>query len=279
MEETGTRVEHLGFANDGEGVPEAQRRTAAQKAASLELMLGQVANFCPVITRNRIVKASTSLSDIWQAIRLHFGFQATGGFFLEIANIKQEPNERPEDLYQRLTTAELTAVLAQVEGADDLLTDATGQSKVAADDQSLYINSGAPEKGEKPLLIPEFVDSFSQPESDHEVARDGNTSIILRTSRSRPKVETINIPAWSAANAKIMAKLIQSNKLATKQDVEDYLAYTIKVSKLLEVFDVPSVMLYDNQYRILQNRHGFRWGSDSEHLHSRFLRTRMAQPQ
>ncbi|KAI8495087.1 hypothetical protein Bbelb_270730 [Branchiostoma belcheri] len=27
------------------------------------------------------------------------------GFFLEIANIKQEPNERPEDLYQRLTAA------------------------------------------------------------------------------------------------------------------------------------------------------------------------------
>ncbi|KAI8484911.1 hypothetical protein Bbelb_373180 [Branchiostoma belcheri] len=98
-------VEHRGFTNDGEDVPAAQRRTAAQKAASLELMLGQVANFCPVITRNRIVKASTSLPDIWQAIRLHFGFQATGGFFLEIANIKQEPNERPEDLYQRLTAA------------------------------------------------------------------------------------------------------------------------------------------------------------------------------
>ncbi|KAI8503709.1 hypothetical protein Bbelb_186800 [Branchiostoma belcheri] len=31
--------------------------------------------------------------------------QATGEFFLEIANIKQEPNERPEDLYQRLTAA------------------------------------------------------------------------------------------------------------------------------------------------------------------------------
>ncbi|KAI8514461.1 hypothetical protein Bbelb_070520 [Branchiostoma belcheri] len=98
-------VEHRGFADDGEDVPVAQRRTAAQKAASLELMLGQIANFCPIITRNRIIKASTSLSDIWQAIRLHFGFQATGGFFLDIANIKQEPNERPEDLYQRLTAA------------------------------------------------------------------------------------------------------------------------------------------------------------------------------
>ncbi|CAH1266400.1 B4GALNT2 [Branchiostoma lanceolatum] len=98
-------VEHRGYTNDGEAVPEAQRRTAAQKAASLELMLGQVANFCPVISRNRIVKASTSLTDIWQAIRLHFGFQSTGGYFLDIAKICLEPNERPEDLYQRLTAA------------------------------------------------------------------------------------------------------------------------------------------------------------------------------
>ncbi|CAH1243309.1 RS1 [Branchiostoma lanceolatum] len=98
-------VEHRGYTNDGKAVPEAQRRTAAQKAASLELMLGQVANFCPVISRNRIVKASTSLTDIWQAIRLHFGFQSTGGYFLDIAKICLEPNERPEDLYQRLTAA------------------------------------------------------------------------------------------------------------------------------------------------------------------------------
>ena len=98
-------IAHRGLADDGEAVPEADRRTAAQKAASLELMLGQLANFCPVISRNRIIKASTALSDIWQAIRLHFGFQSTGGYFLDIANIKLEPNERPEDLFQRITAA------------------------------------------------------------------------------------------------------------------------------------------------------------------------------
>ncbi|XP_019645788.1 PREDICTED: uncharacterized protein LOC109486400 [Branchiostoma belcheri] len=98
-------VENRGLANDADPVPENARRTAAQKAASLDLMLGQIANFCPIISRNRIVKASTSLSDIWQAIRLHFGFQSTGGYFLDIASVKLEPNERPEDLFQRLTAA------------------------------------------------------------------------------------------------------------------------------------------------------------------------------
>lgn len=170
------------------------------------------------------------------------------------------------------TDKELGDLLAQIEGSDDLL-GATPTEKV--DEQAFYLQTAA-KQGEKPLLIPEFVDSYTQPESDHEIARDGQTSIILRTSRSRPKVESIKIPAWSAANAKIMATLIHTGKLGTKQEIDDYLAYTVKVSELFEVFDVPSVMLYDNQYRVLQNRNGFRWGRDSEHLHSRFLKSRIA---
>ena len=78
------------------------RRTAHQKNASLELMLGQIANYCPVIARNTIVKNSTSLPGIWQAIRLHYGFQSTGSHILDLADIKLQPDERPEDLYQRI---------------------------------------------------------------------------------------------------------------------------------------------------------------------------------
>jgi hypothetical protein len=63
-----------GFENDADTVPIARRRTAEQKTAQLELILGQIANYCPVISRNTIVKNSTSLSTIWQAIRGHFGF-------------------------------------------------------------------------------------------------------------------------------------------------------------------------------------------------------------
>ena len=43
----------------------------------LELMLGLIANYCSVISRNTIVKNSTSMGSIWSAIRLHFRFQAT----------------------------------------------------------------------------------------------------------------------------------------------------------------------------------------------------------
>ena len=93
-----------GFENDADTVLVARRRTAEQKAAQLELILGQIANYCPVISRNTIVKNSTSLSTIWQAIRAHFGFQSTGGHFLDFNNIHLETDERPEDLYQRLVS-------------------------------------------------------------------------------------------------------------------------------------------------------------------------------
>ena len=37
---------------------------------------------------------------MWQAIRAHCGFQSTGAHFLDFNNIRLEPGERPEDLYQ-----------------------------------------------------------------------------------------------------------------------------------------------------------------------------------
>ena len=55
-----------------------------------------------VISRNTITKNSTSVESIWQAIRAHYGFQSTGSHFIDLINIKFDPDERPEDLFQRL---------------------------------------------------------------------------------------------------------------------------------------------------------------------------------
>ena len=76
--------------------------TAAEKAENLELMLEQLANYCTIISRKTIVDNSTSMGQIWQAIRVHFGFQASGAHFLDFSTIILEPNEKPETLYQRL---------------------------------------------------------------------------------------------------------------------------------------------------------------------------------
>ena len=100
-----TRANPLrGFVDDTEAnVPTADdRKTAAQKVVQLELMLGQVANYTPIITRQTIVRNSTSLEQVWQTIRAHFGFQASGAHFLDFTDIQLNHNERPQDLFQRL---------------------------------------------------------------------------------------------------------------------------------------------------------------------------------
>ena len=57
--------------------------------------------------------------------------------------------------------------------------------------------------------------------------------------------------------------------------VQDYLAYMVKIAEMIEDHTWQSVILYD-EYRKLQHRHQFRWGSDSQHLHTRFLKKRQA---
>ena len=53
-----------GLEADGDPIPLARRLTARQKANFLELMLGQIANYCPIISRGTLVKNSTSFKYI-----------------------------------------------------------------------------------------------------------------------------------------------------------------------------------------------------------------------
>ena len=87
---------HRGFADDlVKGTKEVQN-------SRLENMLEFVASYAPVISRNTIVKQSTSLDYIFQKLREHYGFQSSGANFLDLANIKYDPSERYEDLFQKL---------------------------------------------------------------------------------------------------------------------------------------------------------------------------------
>ena len=68
-----------------------------------ELILGQIANYRPVISRNTFVKNSTSMGSIWSAIPLYFGFETTERISdFDFSETHLEHGERPEDLYQRL---------------------------------------------------------------------------------------------------------------------------------------------------------------------------------
>ena len=119
---------YRGFTNDPDGT--YPKLTAAQKVYSLEIMLGQIANFCPILSRNTIVKNSTSLSQIWQAIRLHYGFQSSGGHLIDFSYIHLKSDERPEDLYQRLVAFIEDNLLRQEGGI-------THHGDVVTDDEEL----------------------------------------------------------------------------------------------------------------------------------------------
>ena len=56
---------NCGYANIENGL------TGVEQAINLDLMLGQIANFCPVISRNTIVKNCKTLNKIWDKIRLN----------------------------------------------------------------------------------------------------------------------------------------------------------------------------------------------------------------
>jgi len=72
---------------------------------------------------------------------------------------------------------------------------------------------------------------------------------------------------WVAANARIMHKLSKTGKLSGPSQIPNYLSYTVKVAELLKSHTLASVVVYNNEYRKLQHQYGFRWGSDSQHLH------------
>ena len=71
------------FTNDGEDIPERIRKTKEQKSSLLDLLLGQIANYSPLISRNTVIRYSTSIEQVWQNISSHYGFQTTGDHFYQ----------------------------------------------------------------------------------------------------------------------------------------------------------------------------------------------------
>ena len=57
-------------------------KVAEDRVEDLDQMLGCIASFCPVIKKSIIIDNSRCLDDVWQAIRLHFGFHTSGANFL-----------------------------------------------------------------------------------------------------------------------------------------------------------------------------------------------------
>ena len=73
----------------------------------------------------------------------------------------------------------------------------------------------------KPLLIPYFVDYGADPYDEQEIASSSSTLAFFRFLKGKPKLESVTISNWIAANAKVMDQLIVSGQLKSQSDISD----------------------------------------------------------
>lgn len=95
-------VDNRGLIADAAEVPAASRMTARQRAAALQLMLGSIATYAPVIGRKFITQEATSLNRVWNRLRTHYGFRKTGARILELSAFQLESAESYETLWERM---------------------------------------------------------------------------------------------------------------------------------------------------------------------------------
>ena len=104
---------HRGLLPDPEG---QNAKTARQKAVILQRMLGTIASYAPVISRQFIVKEALSLDAIWHRLRIFYGFRKSGGLILDLTSITLEEGETHEGLWERIYAFFMDNLLSPSDG-------------------------------------------------------------------------------------------------------------------------------------------------------------------
>ena len=96
-------MENRGFTSDTTDIAENIRMTAVQKKTYLKVLLGSISTFAPIISNKFITEQATSINEIFDKLRGHYGFRATGGRMLELAQFTLGANESYETLWERMS--------------------------------------------------------------------------------------------------------------------------------------------------------------------------------
>ena len=123
-------------------------------------------------------------------------------------------------------------------------------------------------KGEKVLTIIDFIDNIIPLEEEEMLGRQGSTRIVVSYGPKKIKLENVTLQQWVIANTRIFNALVTKGKLPTHDDVQHYLAYTIKIMELANRYEWKSVLMYDNEFRKIQAMYNYPWSFDSNHLHT-----------
>ena len=148
-------------------------------------------------------------------------------------------------------------------GENDLLVPTTSRDPVAE-----LRSSG------KPLLIPDFVTNptyGSIQGSESELGTHGDSKLVIRGGKAKPRPETITLAQWISANSRILSKMITDGNTDSNKILQ-YLEYCEKFGDFAQACEVESVMVYDNEYRKWQYDKSAEWGQDNTHLTLYYLR-------
>lgn len=91
-------------------------KTAKQKAAILSMLLGTIAGYAPVISRQYITQEALSLSDIWHRLRIFYGFRKSGALILDLSTFHIDEGESYEALWERLHAFTMDNLLHPADG-------------------------------------------------------------------------------------------------------------------------------------------------------------------
>ena len=123
---------------------------------------------------------------------------------------------------------------------------------LASQEFSMFLKPAQLAKGERGLWIVDFVDKIVTNTEDRTISDMGNTKIVISPGPKRAKLESLSIAKWVIWNTRIFHSLLSSGKLPSTQDVQHYLAYTVKIMELSSKFSWPSVLWYDVEFHHIQ---------------------------
>ena len=123
---------------------------------------------------------------------------------------------------------------------------------LASQEFSMFLKPAQLAKGERVLRIVDFVDKVVTNTEDRTISDMGNTKIVISSGPTKANLESLSIAQWVVGNTRIFHTLLSSGKLPSAQDVQHYLAYTLKIMELSSKFSWPSVLRYGDEFRHIQ---------------------------
>jgi len=135
-------------------------------------------------------------------------------------------------------------------------------------DPQIFLQGGCDPRTTKVYEIIDYIHLIPPVTEEQVLSEQGDVQFVYRNAPKKPKLQTISVEEWCLANTRIMDLLMQSASFP----VQDYMSYTMKICELFKHYQRQTVLQYDREYRHLQARHAFRWGTDSPHLHTLHLR-------